>query len=334
MLRLASRTFTAPTVEDDGTRSPCPMCSGASRELVMAVDFGRIWQTLESVYRVRFPREIVERHSPHPKARLWQCATCGLQYFSPAVAGDSDFWGALMRTNESFYHGQKPEFQVVLDLIHPGMRVLDVGCGLGTFVKAAAQLGAVSIGLEQNETAAADAQAGGIDVRTQTVEHFALGQTNNFDIVTIFQVIEHVQPILPFVTAAYECVKPGGLLFISVPYRGRLRPAGFEVLDHPPHHVSRWDATPIYWLTSRLGATVNLEFDQLSERDALAFRVGRIFPAEGGLRLRARNALVKLTWLTVFSHFSSPIRSSLRKRGWLDGYGHTLIAKIQKPQAG
>ncbi len=273
---------------------PCPMCNNVSRELVSTVAFSTIWRTLESVYAVRFAPDIVERHTPDGRAQLWQCITCGLQYFSPAVAGDSDFWGTLMRTEEHFYHEDKPEFQVVLDLIRPGMRVLDVGCGLGTFVAAASRVGAVSIGLEQNETAATDARRRGIDVRTESVQRFALGHAGGFDVVTMFQVVEHVQPIIPFVSAAFACVKPGGLLVMSVPYLGRLRPASFEVLDHPPHHISRWDATPFHWLASRLGARVTLAFDRLSERDALDIRMCGVFAAERGVRLRVRNALVKV----------------------------------------
>lgn len=328
------KRFRSPTNRKgaaDSPTGPCPLCAGTASRFVMAIDFARIWKTLESVYRVPFESHTIERHTPHRQARLWECASCGLQFFDPVVAGDSDFWGTLMRTAEPFYHAHSPEFQVVLDLVRPGTRVLDVGCGLGTFVAAASVLGAVSIGLELNETAAAAARSRGVDVRTESVEEFAVRNQADFDTVTIFQVIEHVESILPFVIAAYSCLKPGGLLFISAPYRDRLRPAGFEVLDHPPHHVTRWNEKPIRWLVARLGAELTLEYQRLDERQALGFRVGRLFSTQGGLTLTARNALVKMSWLVVFSPFGSFLRTYLRRRGWLGGYGHTFIARIRKP---
>ncbi len=298
--RTAPNRSIAPTTPSNPSCGPCPLCSNTSATLVAAIEYSRIWHRLESDFRVRFPREVVERHTPVSVARLWQCATCGLQYFSPVVPGDNGFWGVLSAADQAFYHTDKPEFRAVLERIRPGMRVLDVGCGLGTFVQAASQLGAVATGLEQNLTAASSARAQGIDVRAETIQDFSVGRAGTFDVVTMFQVIEHVQPILPFAKAAYACLKPGGFLFVCAPYRHRLRPAGFEVLDHPPHHVSRWDTEPIYWLTTNLGASVSVEFDHLSEREALGFRVGRVFAAETGVRRRVRNTLMKLAWLVTF----------------------------------
>ena len=45
---------------------------------------------------------------------------------------------------------------------------------------------------------------------------------------------------MPFVWSAYRCVKPGGALVLSLPNRARCRDFGFESLDYPPHHLSRW----------------------------------------------------------------------------------------------
>ena len=39
---------------------------------------------------------------------------------------------------------------------------------------------------------------------------------------------------MPFVGAAYRCVKPGGMLVLSVPNQARRKDLSFGSLDYPP----------------------------------------------------------------------------------------------------
>lgn len=73
-------------------------------------------------------------------------------------------------------------------------------------------------------------------------------------LVTALQVLEHLADIMPFVEAAYRCVKPGGLLVLSVPNRERRKEPGFGSLDHPPHHLSRWSERQCHLVAEKLAA--------------------------------------------------------------------------------
>ena len=63
--------------------------------------------------------------------------------------------------------------------IRPGMRILDVGCGAGSFLHVARELGASVMGVEPSPVAAERARQFGIEVFTGTLESYIAqrGQT-------------------------------------------------------------------------------------------------------------------------------------------------------------
>lgn len=165
-----------------------------------------------------------------------------------------------------------------LATVSPGRRrLLDVGSGWGFFLAAARQRGWTPYGLEPLLAQAAYARATfGLEIVTDTL-HKDTFRPDSFDVVTSFQVFEH----LPHPREAIECLgealRPGGLVLIEVPnfntwtmkvlgsrHRhfvedhlnffsvdtlGRLLvQGGFEILEHGPtarwmsvrHLVSQW----------------------------------------------------------------------------------------------
>ena len=61
---------------------------------------------------------------------------------------------------------------------------------------------------------------------------------NYFDIITCFEVIEHVLDVNAFVNEVYTYLKPGGLFIFSTPNNKRIQI--HEKWDYPPIHVSRF----------------------------------------------------------------------------------------------
>lgn len=101
-------------------------------------------------------------------------------------------------------------------------RLLDVGCALGDFVAAAVEAGWDAEGVEISAYAAAEARARGLAVRSGTLEELRLPDAS-YDIITLYDVIEHVADPLATLHEIRRVLKPGGLLHIVTPNVGGLQ---------------------------------------------------------------------------------------------------------------
>jgi SAM-dependent methyltransferase len=97
----------------------------------------------------------------------------------------------------------------------PGeIRLLDVGCSSGAFLHAAAKLGFRAEGVEPAPKAAATAQAAGLKVYQGLLQEagYADGQ---FDAITLFEVIEHLQHPQDLLKECRRILRPGGILLVG-----------------------------------------------------------------------------------------------------------------------
>jgi SAM-dependent methyltransferase len=113
--------------------------------------------------------------------------------------------------------GNLVALRVGLDVRYiPGGRLLDIGCGNGHSVRLYQLAGWDAWGVEPNEAAARYAQAAGLQVLVGTLEQ-ARFPPDYFDVVTVYQVLEHVASPRDLLAEVYRVLKPGGQLLISVP---------------------------------------------------------------------------------------------------------------------
>jgi 2-polyprenyl-3-methyl-5-hydroxy-6-metoxy-1,4-benzoquinol methylase len=102
-----------------------------------------------------------------------------------------------------------------------GKKALDIGCGGGLFLSKLKAEGADVTGIELSDTRAFYAkEKHGFEVIKRTIEDNYWSEFHGtFDIVTLWDVIEHVN--YPFATlqAAAKMLKPGGILLIDTPCR-------------------------------------------------------------------------------------------------------------------
>ena len=98
----------------------------------------------------------------------------------------------------------------------PG-RLLDVGCATGSFLFAMQQRGWQVQGVEPVAHAAAQAQQTfGLDVYNGLLEEAAY-TANSFDVITLWDVLEHVADPLATLTEVARILRPNGLLLFSLP---------------------------------------------------------------------------------------------------------------------
>ncbi len=136
--------------------------------------------------------------------------------------------------------------------------LLDIGCGTGNFLAVAHDAGYDVTGIELDRNAArfAKERLGLQRVLPLTISEFAEQHAEErFDVVTFFEVLEHQAAPVEFLQKVKACVRPGGVIALSVPNRERWL-TGPDVLDYPPNHFLRWNAAALRKFLSARGFEV------------------------------------------------------------------------------
>ena len=141
-------------------------------------------------------------------------------------------------------------------------RLLDVGCSIGQFAARAKAAGFAATGLEMNEASAVFARAHyGLEVAEGTI-HDAPQEAGSLDVLTMFDVIEHVPDPLGDLRKAWELLAPGGTIVLSTPNIDGLFPRLSlplaKKLDYwphpePPYHLYQFSAKTLGAMLEKAG---------------------------------------------------------------------------------
>ena len=167
-----------------------------------------------------------------------RCGECSLVFFSPVVLGD-DFFYSCLQKGDWYYQDEKPEYDYVASLIKPTDKVLDVGSGRGAFSKKIKC--DFYQGLEFSESAVKLAEKDGINVIPEMVQDHAQKRSEYYDVVSSFQVLEHVSDARGFLEGSVKCLRRGGILTVAVPNCESFLEWRKNYLNMPPHHQLHWN---------------------------------------------------------------------------------------------
>ena len=148
------------------------------------------------------------------------CDVCFLNPFPPAELGAQYFAESYAAPAKSLYYDDSFKERVsatrleALGRLKPvGRRLLDVGCGKGQFVGVARRQGWDAWGVEFDAGAVQNAREAGLtSVYEGSIDHSALPSA--FDVITLWDVIEHLQDPRAVLRQTCERLSPGGLLAV------------------------------------------------------------------------------------------------------------------------
>lgn len=101
-------------------------------------------------------------------------------------------------------------------------RLLDVGCALGDFVEVARDSGWDAEGVEISKYAAAEARSRGLRVYTGVLEDLRL-PAGSYDVITLYDVIEHLTDPVRTLREVRRLLAPGGVLHMVTPNVGGIQ---------------------------------------------------------------------------------------------------------------
>lgn len=136
-----------------------------------------------------------------------------------------------------------------------GMRLLDVGCGSGKWVRYLRGHGVDSSGIEPSEPLYRHFLSDEPFFRQATIDDPQLDQAGPFDIITAFDVLEHVQDPVAFLQRIVVLLKSGGWLFVSLPDAGSVlsRMLGKYWHHYNHYHFSFFDTATLSKTAESIG---------------------------------------------------------------------------------
>lgn len=140
---------------------------------------------------------------------------------NPAEGWENNYYGRreILRFHEVRWSGMEAIAARLSQICPDRGRLLDIGTGVGLFMKCAANNGWVVEGVEPSRTAAEKArELTGANVHHGLLEDAQLPM-HSYDAVSILDTLRSVPDPLPFLLRARQLLRPGGVLLIREAYR-------------------------------------------------------------------------------------------------------------------
>jgi SAM-dependent methyltransferase len=203
---------------------------------------------------------------------IYACETCGLWFLNTTTTATEEFYDQHWYVNRPatteisrYVQDMRIAYSKQIKLLEgltTGRKIIDVGCGMGIFLKVAKDEGWEVYGTDVSNDACRIAEEHfDVSVKTQVSDY----SDHAFDAVRISHVLEHVPQPNQFIRELRRVLKPGGILAITVPHR---EPMSFWLVNTlrrfrgnrrmtthigPPGHVLGLDPKSLIDLMKRCG---------------------------------------------------------------------------------
>ncbi len=213
--------------------------------------------------------------------RYGRCPACGGAFAAVPEGEPARYHDYLPELTKTLPDATRARYGELLDLLAPfrsGGRLLDVGCGAGWFVGEAAARGWAAEGTEVSRAAVDFGLSRGLRIHHGIIRD-AHVPPGSLDVVTLFEVLEHVTRPDELVRECATILRPGGALYLTTPNYGsltrRLLGKDWSVISRD--HVSLHTARTLRILCSEAG----FEILRLRSRNILPHEIRRAFGRKG-----------------------------------------------------
>lgn len=163
--------------------------------------------------------------------KVFRCSGCGLVFLEPREEDLKEYYREEYRkiytlapgqvaASEEIFKTYLPMQQVRLDklasVLRKDMRLLDIGCSAGHFLKAVSPHVGEAMGIEYNANDAAFVKGLGFQVWSSPIEETGIPE-QSLDMVTVYQTFEHIKDPQHFLMSLARYLKPDGYLVVEVP---------------------------------------------------------------------------------------------------------------------
>lgn len=274
-----------------------------------------------------------------------RCPSCDVVFSDPMKNPGADWYensemyavGRYLHTEIAWQHRQFIE-----DRNMYGKRLLDVGCGPGAFLNEAKKKGYEVWGLDfDKENVRVARERYGIEhVYPKSVAELKDVSGTRFDVVTFFEVLEHLDDPVAFMKEIKSVLARGGYIACSMPNRDRSLDTLGEG-DYPPNHLTRWNRGSLTAFLERNGFEVvsfvvkTLNADEVGGYVKARIRLGLVKGiAKQGIATNDVAAIKKAATLLkakdiIFNSVALPLAPVLRILS-LQGAGLYALARLKK----
>lgn len=202
-------------------------------------------EKIKSLYHTEMKVDVSRFFGALKDIELYQCNDTGYRFYFPFdIFGDGLFYEELEKNNTWYYQRKSWEHPEVIRFLNAREKILEIGCGDGYFMELCKKNNIHDItGLELNNAAADAGNAAGLNILKETIEAYSESNSDAYDAVCFFQVLEHITEVRSFLDAALSCLKKGGQLIIAVPNNNPylFQWDDYHTLNVPPHHAGLWN---------------------------------------------------------------------------------------------
>jgi SAM-dependent methyltransferase len=146
--------------------------------------------------------------------------------------------------------------ELIVRVVRPpeGARVLEVGCGTGHNLAMLGRYGELDASELDASARALSTKRLGREVKEAKLPDLSMFKRNEYDLVALLDVLEHVPDDLGSLRAIHRRLKPGGALLLTVP----ANPWMWSAHDAAHHHFRRYTKKRLEELFLRSGLEIEL----------------------------------------------------------------------------
>lgn len=207
----------------------------------------------------------IDGYLEQQKFDIWHCNTCSSSFSIPRIDDPVEIYNLIYKnirgipnyyrylhyantvlnelnpldylcSHEQSFYGIREALNKIIKA-RPGIKILEIGCGLGYLTFSLNKAGFEATGIDISEDAVRQAnEKFGNNYFCRSVEELAADGGGNYDVVIMTELIEHLNDINSFIGNAAKLIKKDGCLIITTPDNGAFIKKHAWYTDLPPVH--------------------------------------------------------------------------------------------------